>query len=41
MIYVNSTDSKSVMLILDVLRLKHPDLQEVDLEDPNCLAFEA
>ena len=40
-LHVNSTDSKSGMLVLDVLRLKYPDLQEVELEHPDCSAFEA
>ena len=29
---VNSTDSKSGILVLDVLQLKHPDLQDLDLD---------
>ena len=29
---VNSTDSKSGMIVLDVLQLKHPDLQDLDLD---------
>ena len=40
-LHVNSTDSKSGMLVLDILRMKHPDLQEVDLDHPDCSAFEA
>ena len=31
-LHVNSTDSKSGMLVLDVLRIKHPDLQDLDLD---------
>ena len=34
-VHVNSTDPKSGMLALGVLRLKHPDLQEVDLGHPD------
>ena len=40
-LHVNSTDSKSVRLTLDVLRTKHLNLQEVDLDHPDCSAFEA
>ena len=36
----NSTGPKSGMLVLDALRQKHPDLQEVDLSHPECSAFE-
>ena len=34
-LHINSTDSKSFMLFLDVLQTKHPDLHDVDLDDPN------
>ena len=40
-LHVNSTEPKSGILFLDVLRLKHPDLQEVDLDHPYCSSFEA
>ena len=40
MLQVNSTDSNSGILVLDVLCLKHLDLQEVDLYNPNCSEFE-
>ena len=38
---INSTESKSGMLVLDILRLKQPDLQEVELDHPDCSVFEA
>ena len=40
-LHVNITYSKSGMIILDVLQLKHSGLQEVDLDDMNFSAFEA
>ena len=40
-LYINRTESKYGMLVLDILRLKHPDLQEVELNHPNRFAFEA
>ena len=39
-LHVNSTYPKTRMLVLDVLREKQPDLQEVDLSHPKCSAFE-
>ena len=33
---VNITDSKTGKLVIEVLREKHPDLQEVDLSHPEC-----
>ena len=33
--HVNSMESKSAIIVLYFLRLKHPDLHEVDLDDPN------
>ena len=41
MLHVNSTAPKSEILVMDVLRLKHPDLQEVELDHPDFSAFEA
>ena len=38
-LHVNSTDPKSGIFVLDTLRQKHPDLQEVDLSHPECSAF--
>ena len=35
LMHVNSMDSKSAFIVLYFLRLKHPDLHEVDLDDPN------
>ena len=40
-LHVNSTDSKSGIIFLDVLRLKHPNIQKVDPEDPKCSSFES
>ena len=40
-LHVNITDPNSGMLVLDVLRLKHVDLQEVDLYHPDCSSFKA
>ena len=40
-LHVNSMDSKSGMIVLDTLRMKHPDLQEVDLDHPDCLLFKS
>ena len=37
---VNSTDSKTGKLLIEVLKEKHPDLQEVDLRHPECSVFE-
>ena len=34
-LHVNNTDPKSGMLILNVLRLKHLHLQEVDIDYPD------
>ena len=40
MLPVNSTDSKSSRVMWDILKGKQPDLQEVDLLDSHCSAFE-
>ena len=40
-IHVNIMDSKYGMISLDVLQLKNLDLQEVDLDQPDCSAVEA
>ena len=37
---VNSTDSRTGKLVIEVLREKHPDLQEVDRSHPECSSFE-
>ena len=39
MLSVNSTDSRTGKLVIDVLREMHPDLQEVELSHPECSAF--
>ena len=41
MLHNNNTNSKFGMIVLDVLRLNHPDLQEGDLNNPTCSAFKA
>ena len=39
-LHVNSTDPKTGRPVLEVLKEKHPNLQEVELSHPECSAFE-
>ena len=40
MLHINSTDPKTGKLVIEVLKEKHWNLQEVDLSHPECSAFE-
>ena len=39
-LHANSTDPKTGIIVLDVLRYNHPALQELDLSHPECSVFE-